>query len=332
MRAVVLTAFGGPEVLSIQEVPLPVPGPEEVRIRVWATALNRADLLEREGRYPPPGNRPAYQIPGLEVSGVVDQIGERVSLFAPGDRVMALLSGQGYAEYVVATERMVMPVPDQMKLEHAAAIPEAYLTAFDALYEQGSAYPSAGVLIHAGASGVGTAAIQLAKQGNMSVITTVGSDEKVKRVRALGADCVVNYRESSFVSVVQEWTHHQGVSVVLDFVGQQYFEDNLRCLSPGGTMVLIGTLSGSRASIDLGLVLARRLRIQGTALRSRPSERKVALVQRFLREAWPLFQSQAIHPVVDRVYRLDKIQEAHRYMASNHNIGKIVIHIYSQEV
>lgn len=332
MKAVALTIFGGPEVLTVQEVPLPVPGPEEVRIRVRATALNRADLLEREGRYPPPGKRPTHQIPGLEVSGIVDQIGERVSMFAPGDRVMALLSGGGYAEYVVANERMTMAVPAHMELEHAAAIPEAYLTAFDSLYEQGAAYPSAGVLIHAGASGVGSAAIQLAKQANMSVITTVGSVEKANRVRALGADCVVNYHESSFVSVVKEWTHQKGVPVILDFVGQQYFEDNLRCLSPDGTIVLIGTLSGNQASIDLGLVLARRLRIQGTALRSRPLERKISLVQRFLREAWPLFQRDAIHPVIDRVYTLDQIQEAHRYMASNHNIGKIIVQVQPQEV
>ncbi len=325
MKAIVLEEFGGPEVLATRDVPEPLPGAEDVRIRVVATALNRADLLEREGHYPPPGEKPAHQIPGLEVSGVVDQVGERVTAFQPGDRVMALLSEGGYAEYAVSPERMAMPIPECIAVEEAAAIPEAFLTAFDALYQQGGAGPGSRVLVHAGASGVGSAAIQLAHRRGMSVMATVGSQLKVEAVRAFGADVAVNYHHEQFLERVGQWTQGQGVDVLLDFIGQSYLGDNLKALALDGTMVLIGTLSGVESAIDLRWVLGKRLRIQGTTLRSRPIEKKMALVQRFLKEAWPLFNDGAIAPVIDRAYALADIAEAHRYMASNQNIGKIII-------
>lgn len=327
MKAVVLEKFGGPEVLEVREVPTPEPGAEEVRIRVAATALNRADLLEREGRYPPPGRPPVFQIPGLEVSGTVDQVGERVTTFTPGDRVMALLPGGGYAEYAISPERLTMAVPDRLTLSDAAAIPEAFLTAFDALYLQGGGRASSRVLVHAGASGVGSAAIQLAHHTRMRVMATAGSEVKLQAASAFGADRVVNYRESAFYAAVQEWTGGQGVDLILDFVGQSYLQDNLRSLAPDGRLVLIGTLSGSQAGIDLGLVLGKRIRIQGTALRSRPLERKMALVQQFVREAGPLLAEGVITPVIDRHMPLADIQAAHEYMALNQNIGKIVVDV-----
>jgi putative PIG3 family NAD(P)H quinone oxidoreductase len=327
MKAVVLEEFGGPEVLAIRDIADPVAGPDDVRIRVVATALNRADLLERQGRYPPPGNKPRYQIPGLEVSGVVDQVGERVVAYRPGDQVMALLSGGGYAEYVLTPERLTMPVPDRIELVNAAAIPEAFLTAFDALFTQGGATSGSRVLVHAGASGVGSAAIQMAHQFHMSVIATVGSQMKLEAARAFGADRVVNYRHEQFADAVMEWSQGAGVDVIVDFVGQSYFADNMRVLANDGTLVVVGTLSGTSTTLDLGTVLGKRLRIQGTTLRSRAIEKKMALIQRFLKEAWPLLEKGLISPVIDRCYDLENVAEAHRYLASNQNIGKVLIRV-----
>jgi len=331
MKAIVLQEFGGPEVLRVEEIPTPDPGPDEVRVRVAATALNRADLLERQGRYPPPGKPPQYHVPGLEISGVIDAVGDRVTQWQVGDAVMALLSSGGYAQWAVVPERMVMPIPAGLPLMEAAAIPEAFLTAFDALYARGSGRPGCSVLVHAGASGVGTAAIQLARQGRMQVITTVGSQMKAEAAYALGAHAVVNYRDGGFLPKVQEWSQGGGVDVVLDFVGQSYLADNLAALSVNGTLVLIGTLSGTVAPMDLGLILGKRLRIQGTTLRSRPIEEKIAIVQRFLKEAWPLLAEGAVRPVIDRAYPLSAIQDAHRYMASNQNVGKILVQVGAAE-
>lgn len=327
MKAIVLRSFGGPEVLRIEEVPTPKPTADEVLIRIHATALNRADLSERRGHYPPPGPTPVYEIPGLECSGQVEEVGERVEHFRVGDRVMALLPAGGYAEYVKVPEGLLMAVPEGMDLLNAAAIPEVFLTAFDALYDKAEARPGQRLLVHAGASGVGSAAIQLAAQASMRVMTTVGSERKLEAARAFGADVAVNYRDQSFAEAVQRWSDGEGVRSILDFVGQAYLRDNLRSLSPGGTLVLIGTLSGAESSINLGMVLGKRLTIRGTALRSRPPEDKIRLVSRFRQEAWPLLASGAIKPVVDGVYPLDQIQEAHRYMEENRNIGKIVIRV-----
>lgn len=327
MRAIALEKFGGPEVLVVGDVPEPVLGPDEVLIRVAAAGVNRADLLERQGHYPPPGKTPLHQILGLEVSGTVAQTGDRVTLYRPGDRVMALLPGGGYADWVAVHELLVMPVPPAVDLVAAAAIPEAFLTAFDALYQQGGAAPGAWVLVHAGASGVGSAAIQLASQNHMRVLATVGSQLKLEACRAFGAELVVIYRREPYLPAVQEWTGGRGVDVVLDFIGQDYLSTNLQALALDGTLVIIGTLSGSSAALDMGLVLGKRLRIQGTALRSRPLPRKMALVQRFWREALPLFFSGALKPVVDRVYPLSEVAAAHGYLASNGNIGKVLLRV-----
>lgn len=329
MQAVVLEKFGGPEVLGLASIPDPSAGPEEVRIRVMATALNRADLYERQGRYPPPGKAPRHQIPGLECSGIVDQVGERVTALKPGDEVMALLPGGGYAEYAVIHERLAMPVPAAISVTEAAAIPEVFLTAFDALYNQGGGAPGYRVLVHAGASGVGSAAIQMAHQLGMQVIATVGSQMKVEAARAFGANRVVNYRQESFLEAVRDWTQGEGVDLILDFIGQSYFDSNVKALAPEGTLVLIGALSGVEATINLGLIQARRLKIHGTALRSRALEKKMALVQQFHKEAGPLLASGRVKPVIDRVYPLSEIQEAHRYLESNQSIGKILIQVAS---
>ncbi len=327
MKAVVLETFGGPEALTIKEIPEPVPGPEEIRIRVAASALNRADLLERQGLYPPPGKKPAFQVPGLEVSGWVDAVGDQVTLFRSGDPVMALLSGGGYAEYALSHERLAMSIPSGVPVAEGAAIPEVFLTAFDALFSRGGGRPGDRVLVHAGASGVGSAAIQLARQSGFRVAATVGSQRKLEAAYAFGADRVINYRTEKFQEAVREWSGGDGADVILDFIGQQYLEDNLLSLAPEGTLVLIGTMSGTTAPINLGLVLGRRLKIHGTALRSRPVEQKMALVQAFLHQVSGWFSSGAVKPVIDRAYSLAEIAEAHRYMESNQNIGKILVQV-----
>lgn len=327
MRAIVLEKFGGPEVLTVRDIPQPLAGPEEILIRIVATALNRADLAEREGRYPPPGKAPHYEIPGLEAAGVVEQVGDRVTCFRPGDRVMGLLPGGGYAEFVAIHERLAMPIPEGVPTVEAAAIPEVFLTAYDALFNQGGARPGARVLVHAGASGVGSAALQIARETGMRAMATVGSALKREAAQAFGAERVTNYREHRFLDDVGDWSHGQGVDVILDFVGQAYLPDNLKALAPGGTLVLIGALSGYDGAINLGLVQARRLKIHGTALRSRPLELKMALVQQFIDEVLWLFETGRVKPVIDRAFPLDAIQDAHRYMELNQNIGKIVIQI-----
>lgn len=324
MKAVVLKSFGGPEVLSISEVPTPQPGSEEILIKIQAVGVNRADLLERQGMYPPPGPTPTFQIPGLECAGTVVSVGQNVQQFAPGDRVMALLSGGGYAQYTVCHERLALPIPTHIETIDAGGIPEVFLTAYDALFDKASLTMGDRVLIHAGASGVGSAAIQLARSAGLRIASTVGSQPKQQAAQGWGADLVINYRDHSWLKALREWAP-EGVQGVLDFIGQSYFSDNLDSLSPGGALVVIGTLSGNEAAIPLGKLLARRLTIRGTALRSRPLEDKMRLVQQFRGHALHGADKGDWAPVVDRVFNWQHVADAHRYMASNGNIGKIIL-------
>ncbi|CAB1128370.1 PKS_ER domain-containing protein [Candidatus Hydrogenisulfobacillus filiaventi] len=325
MLAVVLTGQGGPEVLSLATVPDPRPGPGEIQIRVAAAGVNRADLLERAGRYPPPAPPPAYPVPGLECAGVVEAVGPGVTAWSPGDRVMALLPGGGYAQRAVVPEGMVLPVPEGVDLLAAGGIPEAFLTAFDALFHLSGAGLGDRVLIHAAASGVGTAAVQLAAAAGMRVAATVGTPAKAEAVRQLGADRVILRREETFPEAVAAWSGGEGVAAVLDFVGADYLAGNLEVLAPGGTLVIIGTLSGTRAGIDLGLLLRRRLTVRGTVLRSRRPEEKAALVTAFRRHGLPLLAAGRVRPVVDRVFPLAEAAAAHRYLEADRNTGKVVL-------
>ncbi|MCY0881343.1 MAG: zinc-binding dehydrogenase, partial [Firmicutes bacterium] len=234
MQAIVLNRFGASDVLRLQEISTPMPGPDDILIHLYAAGVNRADIMEREGRYPPPAPRPRYQIPGLEGAGIVVQCGESVTRFHVGDRVMALLSAGGYATETVCPESMAMPLPDSLTFEQGAAIPEVFLTAYDAIFWQAGLHPGQTVLIHAGAGGVGSAAIQLAHRAGMKVITTVGSDRKQEQTRKLGADFSINYHDTSFVTAVRDWTNGQGVAGIIDFVGQDYLADNLLALQNGG--------------------------------------------------------------------------------------------------
>lgn len=328
MRAVVLEEYGGPEVLQIKEIPTPEPGVGEVRVRVMATALNRADLLQRLGRYSQPGPEPEYEIPGLEFAGVIDALGPGTWGWKVGDRVCGLLSGGGYAEYVVTHQRMLIPIPDGMSMEDAAAIPEVFMTAYDALVHQVHMKYGDIVLIHAGGSGVGTAAIQLAKtMGAGQVFVTVGSREKAEGCLKLGADRAILYREEDFAQVIQEETNGQGADVIIDFVGGPYIEGNLKAAARGGRIVVLGTLGGPRGEINLGQVLFKRLTVSGVTLRSRPIEQKIQLTQEIAKHVMPGFSRGILRPVVDRVMPFEEIADAHRYMEDNRNFGKIILRV-----
>ena len=324
MQAAIVTEPGGPEVFAIQELPDPVPGPEDALVAVHCTALNRADLLQRMGRYSgPKGTRD--DLPGLEMSGIVEAVGERVSAWQPGDRVMALLGGGGYGSKLAVHERMLMPVPPNLDLEQAAAIPEVFLTAYDALFGQCELRMGESVLIHAAGSGVGTAAIQLAAAQGCRIFGTAGSADKLERAGALGLNVGINYHDEDFAEVVRERTDGAGVKVILDVIGAPYWEQNLAALAMRGRMVIVGTMGGGKLEVNLGALMGKRARVHGTLLRARPLEEKATLTQEFVARVLPLFQNETITPIVDRAFPLAEVSEAHRYMESNANFGKIVL-------
>ena len=346
MQAILQDGPGGPETLYLGDAPEPSCGPGEVRIAVHTTAVNRADVLQRSGLYaPPPGTT---SILGLEAAGVVLEIGaDAASWLRVGQRVMALLPGGGYAEQVVVLSTQVMPIPDELSDEEAAALPEVFLTAYLNLFclcglrlpestpERGlRSEPLLGtvvprpqsVLIHGGASGVGTAALQLCRAAGVTSYCTVGADERVASCRELGATAAWNYRTTDFVAAVQAATAQQGVDIILDCIGGSYLERNLRALALDGRLVCIGLMGGARAELDLGLLLARRIQVIGSTLRPLPPARKAALVREFSREVLPLFAVRRLRPVVDRVLPLAAAAQAHRAL-DEHHVGKLVLRV-----
>lgn len=324
MRAVVITEPGGPDVLKIQEVPDPIPGPDDVLVEVKASALNRADTLQRQGGYPAPPGSPD-NIMGLEFSGVVMEAGSLVRDLSEGDRVFGLLGGGGYASRVVTHSRMCMRIPGNLDFVQAAAVPEVFFTAYDALFNQCELAMGESVLIHAAGSGVGTAAVQLAHNAGAYVFGTAGSEDKLRGAAELGMDVGINYREQDFSDVVREHTGGSGVDVLLDVIGGDYWERNLASLALRGRLVLVGTMGGGGVEADLRPLIFKRLRVHGTVLRSRPIEEKIALTNQIKRHVLPLISSGAIKPVVDMVYPFAKASEAHRHMESNTNFGKIIL-------
>ena len=324
MRAVVLRSYGGPDVLTIEEVPDPVPDSEEILVDVAVTALNRADLLQRRGLYPGPVMD--HEIPGLEYAGRVSHVGKRVSLWKPGDLVMGLVGGGGYAELVTTHERQVLAVPAPVGLRDAAAIPEVFITAWDALVRQGGLSSGRVALVHAGASGVGTAAIQIARAIGAAVIVTC-SAAKVAACRAIGADKVVDYATADFVEEVMEFTRGRGVDVVLDVVGGDYVDRNVNALAIQGRIVQVGVMAGGGPGLNVAKLLPKRATIVGTVLRSRPPEEKIAVTRQFAREVLPLFDRGQLRPVVDSRFPFDRIADAHRAMEANANVGKILVDV-----
>ena len=322
MRAIVLREHGGPEVLQIEEVPDPVAGPEQIVVDIGHTALNRADTLQRMGMYNDPRN-PAIEIPGLEYAGTVSAVGSDVTEWSIGDRVMGIESGGCYAEKVATHSRQALPVPANINLADAAAIAEVFLTAWDALVVQGGLTAGRWGLIHAGASGVGTAGIQIAKAIGARIAVTCSAG-KADACTALGADLVIERSPSDWLAELSAVVPG-GVDTILDVVGGEEADRNLKAVRIDGTIVQVGLMGGGSANINMGLILMKRVTWIGTTLRSRPLERKIALMQRFIDEMMPLFESGTLRPVIDSRYPFDRLPEAHRYMESNVNVGKILI-------
>jgi NADPH:quinone reductase len=326
MRAIVLTEYGEPEVLTLADIPEPDLGPEDVLVDIVATALNRADLLQRRGFYPEPGPKRLHEVPGMELSGRVSATGALVTRWSVGDEVMAIVSGGAYAERIAVHERQLMAVPATVGVADAAAIPEGGITAHDALVVQGGLRSGGWALVHAGASGVGTMAVQIAKAIGARVVATT-STGKVSAVEALGADAVVDYRNADFVEGVKAATGGRGVDTVLDVIGGDYLMRNVASIRTGGTIVQVGVMGGGATEINLGMLLPKRAHLVGTVLRARPLEEKVAASQRFAAEIVPAIESGAVRPVIDRRFPLAQMADAHRYLESNASIGKVVIDI-----
>lgn len=324
MRAVVLEEKGGPEVLRILEIPDPTAGPDEIVVDVTTTAVNRADLLQRMGLYPGPPCE--YEVPGLEFAGRVSEVGERVDLWRVGDAVMGITSGGGYAERLAVHERQVMAVPESLPLSDAGALPEVFITAWDALVRQGGLTSGRWALVHAGASGVGTAAIQIAKALGARIAVTA-SAAKHELCHSLGADVVIDYRGRDFVEAALVCTGGRGVDVVLDVIGADYLDRNIAAVAVGGTIVQVGALGGGRADFNLSAMLPKRATLVGTVLRARPLEEKIAVTQQFIEEVLPLIAAGVMGPIIDSRYPLDRIADAHRRMESNANAGKLVIDV-----
>ena len=324
MRAVVITDHGGPEVLRVQDVPDPVPGPDEVLVDVATSALNRADLMQRRGLYPGP---PAeYEIPGLEFAGRVAAAGGRVTEHAVGDAVMGIVGGGGYAERVAVHERQAMAVPDALGLDAAGAFPEVFITAWDALVRQGGLTTGRWALVHAGASGVGTASIQIAKAMGARIAVTASAG-KHSVCEALGADLVIDYASEDYVEAVQAATSGIGVDVVLDVVGGDYLPRNVSCLRINGRIIQVGTMAGGPVPFNPAGLMMKRAALIGTTLRARPIEEKIAVTRQFAAEMLPHAATGALAPVIDSRFGLEDAPAAHERMEANLNAGKIVLDI-----
>jgi putative PIG3 family NAD(P)H quinone oxidoreductase len=324
MRAVIMDKPGGPEVLTVQDMPDPQPGPDQVRVRVRAAGLNRADLLQRRGQYPTPADADP-RIPGLEFAGEVERVGALVKAFKEGDRVMGLCSGGAHADRVVVHERLLMRTPANLDHTQAASLPEAFITAHDALFTQGELAPGERVLVHAVGSGVGLAAVQLAHAAGCLVVGTSRTESKLEQAKQYGLDVGVLAHDGHFAAKVREATSGAGVHLVADFMGASYLHDNLASLTYQGRLAVIGLLGGVRGEIDLSQLMTRRLKIWGTVLRSRALEEKAAATHVFAEHALPWLARGVVKPVIDRVYPVQAIQAAHQQMERNENFGKIVL-------
>ncbi|AIY19337.1 zinc-binding dehydrogenase [Pimelobacter simplex] len=323
MRAVTQTAPGGPETLVVSELPDPVPGPGEILVDVAATAVNRADLLQRQGFYPPPPG--ASDVIGLECSGTVAALGEGVTGWAVGDAVCALLAGGGYASRVVVPAGQVMPVPDGIDLVTAAALPEVACTVWSNVFMVAALRPDEVFLVHGGGGGIGTFAIQLAAASGARVFTTAGSADKLERCRELGAEVAINYRDDDFVDVVRTATDGAGADVVLDNMGAKYLGRNVDVLADEGRLVIIGMQGGSKGELDIGRLLSKRGAVIATALRSRPVESKARICASVVEHVWPLVADGQVRPVVSAVLPLDEVAEAHRLIESGEAVGKVLL-------
>jgi NADPH:quinone reductase len=327
MKAIVITKPGDLDVLDVREVPNPPP-PEAGQVLVWvrAAALNRADILQRKGRYPAPPGAPA-DIPGLEFAGEIAEVAPDVTDWKIGDRVFGITGGGAQAEYIVVRSDHLAAVPNNLDWAHAAAVPEVFITAHDALFTQAGLASGETLLVHAAGSGVGTAAIQLAHARGARTFGTARSAEKLARAKELGLDgsFVVKDDPLALVDVIREWSDSKGVDVILDLVGAGYLQANLQSLARKGRMMLVGTTSGGQATLDFGVMLTKRLTLRGTVLRARSDEEKADATRLFTKDVVPMLSEGIVSPVVDRIYELSEVREAHARMESNANFGKIVL-------
>ena len=323
MQAIVITQPGDPEVLTVTQRPMPQPANGEVLIKVAAAGINRPDIAQRYGLYaPPPG---ASDIPGLEVAGAITAIGAEVDGFKVGDRVCALVSGGGYAEYCTAPAGQCLPVPENLTFVEAASLPETFFTVWSNLFDRANLTPGETLLVHGGSSGIGVAAIQMAKAFNCTVYVTAGSDEKCRFCELLGAQRAINYKTENFAQVIKEVTNGKGVNVILDMVGGNYTPDNIRSLAVDGRLVIISALKGREGAVDLNLITHKRLTITGSALRARDVAFKSAIAANLQKNIWPLLQNGQIKPVVYQTFSFKQAEQAHRLMESSSHIGKIVL-------
>lgn len=325
MRAIVISKPGGPEVLTLVERDAPVPSRGEVRVSVKGTAVNRADLLQRMGAYPAPADSPP-DIPGLEIAGVVDAVGPGVERLKVGDRVFGLVGGGGYAEQIVSHERALAKIPDGMSFENAAAVPEAFCTAHDAIVTQAQIKSGETLLVHAVGSGVGTAAVQIARALGVTTIGTARTPDKLEQSKPLGMEHGIVVEAGKFADATRAFAA-SGVDVVLELVGGNYVAEDLRCIATLGRIVLVGLMAGTKGDLDLGLVLRKRARIFGTVLRARPLEEKIAAMRAFEAQIVPLLARGALKPIVDCVMPLADAGKAHERMQSNAGFGKIVLSV-----
>ena len=324
MRAIVISRPGGPEVLEVQDVETPEPMGEQVRVRVRASGVNRADLLQRAGGYPAPPGAPAH-IPGLEFAGEVDAIGPLVRTWTPGQRVMGLAGGGAQAEYIVTHEGLLVEIPQNLDFVQAAGVPEVFMTAHDGLFTQAGLQMGERVLIHAAGSGVGTAAIQLAHAAGATVFGTSRTPGKLERAKELGLDVALS--DQNFAAEVKRLTDGNGVQVVLDLVGAAYMEQNLEALGMWGRMVFLATMGGAQANVNLGMLMGKRISIRGVTLRTRTLQEKLAVTRRFATHVLPLLESGKVRPIIEQVYPMEEVAEAHRAMGENRNFGKLIVKI-----
>ncbi len=324
MRAVVITKPGGPEVLEIQEVPKPEVFGDYVRVRVRAAGLNRADLAQRAGSYPAPPGSPS-NIPGLEFAGEVDAVGPLVRMWKPGQRVMGLAGGGGQAEYIVTHEGLLVEIPDNLDFVQAAGIPEAFITAHDALFTQGGLQMGEVLLVHAVGSGVGTTAVQLAHAAGVTTFGTSRTPAKLERAKQLGLDHGLS--NQNFAAEINHLTHDTGVHIVLDFIGAAYLEQNLQVLNMWGRLVFLSTMGGAQANVNIAMLMAKRISLRGCTLRTRTLEEKLAATRRFAINVLPLLANGKVKPIIEHVYDLKEIGTAHATMGENKNFGKLILKI-----
>ena len=323
MRAVEISAAGGPEVLKLRELPKPSPGPSEIVVKVTAAGVNRPDVLQRMGLYPvPPGASP---LPGLEVAGEVAEIGSSAAIWKPGDKVCALVNGGGYAEYCAVPEVQALPVPRNLSLVEAASLPETFFTVWANVFDRGRLAPGESLLVQGGTSGIGVAAIQMAAATGHRVFATAGSEEKCAACVRLGAEKAFNYRTQDWAAEVRAATGGKGVNVILDMVGGDYVPKELKCLADEGRLVFIAFLRGPKSELDIAQVMQRRLSVTGSTLRPRSTEFKGAIARSLREKIWPLIEAGRIKPQVYRTFPLEHAAEAHRLMESSQHIGKIVL-------